>query len=78
MPEPRLSKPHRIVQCYRVWFSNGHYMLKKLIKNKKFWSAIVLAAALSGAAVKPEYAGVAVEMATAIIEASEPATPEQK
>jgi hypothetical protein len=46
-------------------------MLKNLLKNKKFWSAIVLAAALSGAAVKPEYAGVAAEMATAIVESIE-------
>jgi len=45
-------------------------MLKKLLKDSKFWSAVVLAAAISGAAVKPEYAQVATQIATAVIEAS--------
>lgn len=46
-------------------------MLKKLLKNKKFWTAVTLAAALSGAAVKPEYAAVATELANAVIEATQ-------
>jgi len=74
LPETRLSKPHLIVQRYWVWFSNGRYMLKKLLKNKKFWTALTLAAALSGAAVKPEYAAVATELAAAVIEATQEQT----
>lgn len=52
-------------------------MLKKLLKDSKFWSAIVLAAAISGAAVKPEYAVVATQLATSVIEAAYPIEPEK-
>ena len=48
-------------------------MLKRLLKNKKFWSAVAIAAAASGAAVDPRLVPAIVQAAQAISEATEPA-----